>query len=385
LERLTIMVSGMVARVPRQGGATWAVLQYVLGLKRLGHDVYLVEPIDARSLRPEGRSLRWSENAIYFRKVMAAFGLRDRASLLLVGTSRTVGLPFARLRRIAQRTDVLINMAGMLRDPALVDSIPVRLYLDLDPGFTQLWAVSEGIDMRFSGHSHFATVGQAIGSDGCSVPTCGLPWITTPQPVVLDHWPAADEVALDAFTTVGNWRAYGSIQHNGVRYGQKAHSLRRFLDLAARTDERFVLALAIDEGEREDLEALARNGWRLLDPARVAPTPAAYRQFIRGSRAEFGIAKSGYGASRCGWFSDRSVCYLASGRPVVAQDTGFGSFLPTGEGLFSFDSSEEALCGIDAIRSDYRKHAGAARAIAGDHFDSDKVLPALLERLGGAT
>jgi hypothetical protein len=383
MERLTILVSGMVAGVPGQGGAAWAVLQYVLGLKRLGHDIYLVEPINAGSIRPEGQSFQWSANATYFRRVVAAFGLTDMASLLLEGTGRTVGVPFTNLRRIAKRTDVLINIAGMLSDPALVDHIPVRLYLDLDPGFTQLWAAQEGIDMRLSGHTHFATVGQAIGTDGCAVPTCGLHWITTPPPVVLNHWPTADDFALDAFTTVGNWRAYGSIKHNGVHYGQKAHSLRRFMDLATRTDERFVLALAIHEEEHKDLEALARNGWSLLDPAQVAPTPAAYQQFIRRSKAEFGIAKSGYGVARCGWFSDRSICYLSSGKPVVAQDTGFSPFLPIGEGLFSFDTSEEALHGIDAIRADYRKHARAARAIAGDHFDSDKVLPALLARLGG--
>jgi hypothetical protein len=384
MERLTILVSGMVAGVPRQGGATWAVLQYVLGLLRLGHDVYFVEPIEPGGTRAEDGSFGRTESAAYFRKAVSAFGLEDRASLVLEGTGRAVGLPFARLHRVARRADLLINIAGMLRDPALLEPIPVRMYLDLDPAFTQLWAEAEGIDMRFSGHTHFATVGQAIGGDGCSVPTCGLSWITTPQPVVLDRWPVADRVTLNAFTTIGNWRAYGSIDHDGIQYGQKAHSMRRFLDVATLTDERFVLALAIDDGEREDLEALSRHRWHLLDPARVVRTPAAYRRFIQGSKAEFGIAKSGYVAARCGWFSDRSVCYLASGRPVVTQDTGFARFLPAGEGVFAFDSTEEALTGIEAVRSDYPKHARAARAIAEECFDSDRVLSALIEKVGRA-
>jgi hypothetical protein len=384
MERLTILVSGMVAGVPRQGGATWAVLQYVLGLLRLGHDVYFVEPIEPGGLRGEDGSFGRSESAVYFRKAVSAFGLEDRASLVLEGTGLAVGLPFARLHRVARRADLLINIAGMLKDPALFEPIPVRMYLDLDPAFTQLWAEAEGIDMRFSGHTHFATVGQAIGGDGCSVPTCGLSWITTPQPVLLDRWPVADRVTLNAFTTIGNWRAYGSIDHDGIQYGQKAHSMRRFLDVATLTDERFVLALAIDDGEREDLQALSRHRWHLIDPARVVRTPAAYRRFIQGSKAEFGIAKSGYVAARCGWFSDRSVCYLASGRPVVTQDTGFARFLPAGEGVFAFDSTEEALTGIDAVRSDYPKHARAARAIAEECFDSDRVLSALIEKVGRA-
>ncbi|CAA9454864.1 MAG: hypothetical protein AVDCRST_MAG28-2288 [uncultured Rubrobacteraceae bacterium] len=145
-----------------------------------------------------------------------------------------------------------------------------------------------------------------------------------------------------------------------------------------------MLALAIHPDEGEDLKALDDNGWRLIDPARVSSTPGDYQRFVRGSKAEFGIAKSGYVVARCGWFSDRSICYLASGRPVVAQETGFGRFLPTGEGLFAFETSDEALASIEALNRDYARHARAARAIAEDHFDSDKVLGRLLEKLGAA-
>src|SRR5262249_39720193 len=148
-------------------------------------------------------------------------------------------------------------------------------------------------------------------------------WITTPQPIVLPYWPVAEAVVHDALTTVGNWRGYGSVTYQGVFHGQKAHSLRPLMTLPRHSPKIFLLAMAIHSGEHPDLAALAENGWQLIDPAQVADTPAAYQRFIQGSWAEFGVAKSGYVVSRCGWFSDRSLCYLASGRPVLAQQTGF--------------------------------------------------------------
>jgi hypothetical protein len=372
----------MIAADPWQGGATWAVLQYLLGFKRLGHDVYFVEPIPKTSLRPAGASLAESANAAYFRQLTADFGLTQVSTLVLAQTQETVSVPYHELREIARRADVLINISGLLKDQALTAEIPLRVYLDLDPGFNQLWHAVQGIDRGFAGHSHFVTIGQAIGRPDCPVPTCGLPWIPTLQPVVLAHWPVAEHIVYDALTTVGNWRGYGSIEHRGVFYGQKAHSLRQFITLPTRTKEKFLLALAIHPDERKDLAALAENGWRLMDPARVAGTPSDYQRFIQGSKAEFGIAKSGYVAARCGWFSDRSVCYLASGRPVLAQDTGFSRLVPTGAGLFSFANGEDVLAGIDALRRDYVRHAKAARNLAEEYFDSDKVLTRLLILIG---
>jgi hypothetical protein len=378
----TILLSGMIAADPGQGGATWAVLQYVLGFARLGHDVYFVEPVPESSLRPAGAALSQSENAAYFRQVSAEFGLEQKSALIRANTQETVGLTYRELLAIARRTDVLINISGMLKDQAMVERIPLRVYLDLDPGFNQLWHAVQSIDRGFAGHTHFVTIGQAVGRPDCHVPSCGLPWIPTLQPVVLAYWPVAKHIAYDALTTVGNWRGYGSIEHNGVFYGQKAHSLRRFFTLPSRTKEKFLLAMAIHADEGKDLAALADNGWRLLEPASVAGTPTDYQRFIQGSKAEFGIAKSGYVAARCGWFSDRSVCYVASGRPVLAQDTGFGRFLPTGAGLFSFTDGEDVLDGIEALQRDYLGHARAARDLAEEFFDSDKVLARLLQRIG---
>jgi len=381
MDKLTVVVSGMIAGTAWQGGATWAVLQYVLGLKQLGHDVYFVEPVKESALSPTGVPLRESTNADYFRRVIAEFGLEHTSALLAARTRQTVGLPYERLREIARQAHVLINISGMLRDDALVECIPVRVYLDLDPVFNHFWHL-QGIDVGFAGHTHYVTVGQALGQPGCPVPTFGWDWITTPQPIVLEHWPVAPGNHEAPITTIANWRSYGSLEHDGVFYGQKAHSLRQYMPLPRLSDEKFVLALAIHPDEHRDLAALAHNGWELRDPADVTATPTTYKRFIQDSKAEIGIAKSGYVAARCGWFSDRSICYLALGRPVIAQDTGFSHYLPTGEGLFAFESMDDLLASIAALRHDYKRHARVARDIAEEYFDSDRVLRKMLARIG---
>ncbi len=343
-----------------------------------------VEPVKEAVLRPQGSSLPQSVSAVYFHRVCGEFGLEGKAALLLAGTTQTVGLTYEELLRSVSRADLFVNVSGMLVDERLTSHIPVRVYLDLDPAFNQLWHATQGIDMHFGGHTHFVTVGQAIGRPGCSVPTCGVDWIPTLQPVVLTEWSAGGAIVHDGFTTVGNWRGYGSIEHEGIFYGQKAHSLRQFIGLPRRTNAKLMPALAIHPEETRDLTALRENGWILLDPAEVARDPGRYREFIQGSRGEFGIAKSGYVASRCGWFSDRSACYLASGRPVLAQETGFSEFLPAGEGLIPFGTEDDVLAGISELQSDYPRHARAARSLAEEYFDSDKVLTRLLERIGAA-
>jgi hypothetical protein len=369
----------MVAGIPDQGGAAWAVLQYVLGFQRLGHDVVFVEPCEGDS-NAAGDPLARSRSAGYFRQVVDRFGLEGRAALLQDGTRETVGLPYDSLVELAREADALVNISGMRADPALTEDVPVRVYQDLDPAFAQLWH-AQGIDMGFDRHTHFVTVGQAIGDPECPVPTSGLDWIPTLPPVVLEHWPRAERIERDAFTTVANWRGYGSVEHEGVHYGQKAHSLRPLVELPRRTNARLELALAIHPDEKRDIEALDSNGWCTVKSADVAGTPDEYAAFVRGSRAELGIAKSGYVLSRCGWFSDRSAVYLASGRPVAAQETGFSRFLETGAGLLPFSDTESAASAIDEIEGDYERHAAAARDLAERRLDSDVVLKTLLERL----
>jgi hypothetical protein len=381
---MNILFSGMLAADPHQGGATWAVLQYLLGLRRLGHRVCFVEPVNPAKIRPTGATLSASDNARYFREVVTRFGLEEDAALLLEGTQKTAGLSYDALITRAGSAELLLNVSGMLKDERLLERIPTRVFLDLDPAFVQIWHANYNIDMGFARHTHFVTVGREIGQPHCPVPTCGVMWMPTLQPVDLSHWPVADVLEHDALTTIANWRGYGSVEHQGVFYGQKAHSLRQFIDLPTRTDETFLLALSIHPADTKDVESLAKNGWRTVDPAVVAGTPDDYQRFVAGSKAEFGIAKAGYVASRCGWFSDRSACYLASGRPVIAQDTGFARSLPTGAGLFAFATAEDVLAAIEAIASDYPAHRRAARDIALEFFDSNRVLPRLLDQVTAA-
>jgi hypothetical protein len=378
-DRLRVLFSGMVAGDPHQGGATWAVLQYVAGLASLGHEVLLVEPLTARAGEEDPLAAR-TETVRYFESLSL---LEGRGALLAQGTERTAGLSYREVAAFAADADLLINISGMLRDERLVESIPVRAFLDLDPGFNQVWQAT-GEDMGMDLHTHWVTVGLRVGTAGSPIPDCGRRWIATLPPVALEHWPPATEPpSRDAFTTVGHWRSYGSIDHGGIHYGQRAHSLRELIELPRASETRFQLALGIDPDEVADLAALQANGWELLDPLDVAGSPASYAEFVRGSKAELCVAKSGYVASRSGWFSDRSACYLASGRPVVAQETGFSDFLPTGDGLLAFATAADAADAVAAVEADPAGHGKAARALAEEHLDARKVLPRLLDALAG--
>jgi hypothetical protein len=370
-ENLKILLAGMVAGNPRQSGASWAVLQYLAGLESLGHEVLLVEPVAPAALSD-------GEVSSHFRALPLAPG---RAALLAQPGRHTLGASYSDVLAFAREADLLLNISGMLRDEQLLEPIDVRAFVDLDPGFNQVWQL-QGEDMGFDLHTHFVTVGGLVGSAGCPIPTGGRDWIATLPPVALEHWPRDPEPPRrDAFTTVGHWRSYGSIEHAGIHYGQRAHSLRALIDLPGLVADRFELALGIDAGEAADLAALSAHGWHLIDPARVAHSPAAYRDFVRASKAELCVAKSGYVASRSGWFSDRSACYLASGRPVVAQDTGFGERLPTGEGLLAFANADEAAQAVAEVSADPARHGAAARALAEEHLDARKVLTSLLYQL----
>jgi hypothetical protein len=370
---LKILLSGMLAGVPGQGGATWAALQYLEGLRELGHEVLLVEEVPSGTLADGGAVPR------YFRSLPLR---RGGAALLERRSERTLGLSLAELERFAGQADLLLNLSGTLRNQRLLQPIEVRAFLDLDPCFNQIWH-EQGHDLSLEAHTHFVTVGTRVGAPDCAVPTCGREWILTLPPVCLGQWPCrADAPRYDAFTTVGHWRSYGSVERDGVRYGQRAHSLRRIIELPRRASARFQLALGIHPEERADLQALQDNGWGLLDPASVASTPQLYRELVAGSKAELCVAKSGYVDSRCGWFSDRSACYLASGRPVVAQDTGFGDAIPAGEGLLGFSTLEQAAEAVEEVEAHYERHRLAARELAQEHLDARKVLSELLQRLG---
>ena len=375
---LRVVVAGR-ASVPDQGGWTWALLQYVLGFRELGHDVFWLDVTedDSDGVSPDSTVTR------YFRKVARGFDLETRSALIRQHAhTSTAGADIRVVDERVAAADVLLNVSGALSEPSRLAAARRRVYLDLDPGFTQLWQAVDGVDMRLDAHTDHVTIGPALVQSG--LPTLGRRWLTTLQPVVLSAWPEmdAESVGHDAFTTVANWRGYGSVTVNGTFYGQKAHSFRAYRELPLRSGAPFLIALSIHPDEQRDISSLRDCGWRLLEPRGVVATPEAFQRFVQASRAEIAMAKSGYAVTPTGWFSDRSICYLASGRPVVAQDTGIGAFVPTGCGLVCFGDMDEAVEAVRAVRSDYRRHARRARAIAREHFDSRRVLTRLLDALG---
>lgn len=370
------VVAGALANRIGKGGEAWVRLSWALGLARLGFEVHLLELIDPAAL--DGRPLEGSPEAAYVAGVTSEVGLAGRATLLC-GREGT-GLGHAGIRALLRETDLLVNVSGHAPLAGPAGAARVKLYLDVDPGYTQIWA--ERGALALAGHDAHATVGLAVGTPGCAVPTAGLDWLRTFPPVVLDCWPSLPAPSGLRFTTVASWRGgYGRLEHHGRLLGQKAHELRRFLDLPrAAGGHPFEIALAIDEGDRADREALLAAGWRLLDP-RVAATPAAYRSFVQGSGAELSVAQGAYVELATGWFSDRTAAYLASGRPALVQATGIPPRHLPARGLVTFSTLAEAVAGVEAIASERDEHAVAAREFARRHLDSDVVIGRLLERL----
>jgi len=366
----SVVIAAAIAQRPEAGGHTWFALQYLLGFRELGWEVTLVDRLDVES--PAGLS--------QLAETMERFGLADRWAVLLPGGG-TAGLSRAEVERRLGSSDLLLNVMGYLDDEDLLALPPLRVFLDVDPGFGQMWR-ELGLADLFAGHDRFVSVGLNVGSPGCGVPPCGLEWITTLPPVALGHWaPAAGGAG---FTSVASWRGpYAPIEFGGRTYGLRVHEFRRFLAVAQRTSAEFRLALAIDPADGADVERLRNAGWALLDPREAAGDPHGYQRFIRASEAEFTVAKGIYVETDSGWFSDRSACYLASGKPVVAQETGFGAHLPLGEGLLAFSGLEEAIAAVEDVRADPARHRGAAREIAEEHFAAARVLSELVDVVGG--
>jgi hypothetical protein len=380
-----ITIAGSLAQKPGHGGHTWVFLQYLLGFKRLGWDVLFIDRLEPEMcVDATGRPCTFerSANLRYFLQVMEGFGLGDDFALISDQGERIVGISRQEVLERTGNSTFLLNVMGFLTDEEILDQTSRRVFLDIDPGFGQMW-YDLGLADVFRGHDDFVTIGGNIGASDCSIPTCELEWITTPQPVVLDHWRPCNGTASPLFTSVVSWRGpFGQLGYRGKTYGLRVHEFRKFVTLPHLSNGRFLLALDIHPAETDDLALLDANGWSLVDPATVAGNPWSYRTFIQDSGAEFMVAKNMYVQTNSGWFSDRSICYLASGKPVLAQNTGLEGLYPVGEGLIAFTTLEEALASVEEISRDYAHHANAARSLAESHFDSDKVLSRLLDELG---
>jgi hypothetical protein len=367
------------ASVHRAGLAAYE-LQWVHGLERLGHQVLCLEFL-AEDPGSERQAV-----VHYFRDCMA---VRRQPALcaLVVERSREVlyGLDVGEITRHAGRAAAVLTLAARYRrEPyPLVDRVRPRVLIETDPGYTHLWAAGGDPAAVFGVQDFYYTVGGNVGSPRCALPTGNIRWRPVWNPTVLDWWSGERPVRRDRFTTLADWRGYGYVEFQGHVLGPKAEEFRKVIDLPRRVGEPLELALQIDP-EDPDVAYLRGHGWLLESPA-VAASLDLYREYVAGSAGEFSCAKGGYAGTRCGWFSDRSQAYLASGRPVVLQATGFEDLLPTGRGLFAFRTPEEAAEAIRAVRRDYAPHSAAARVIAREHFDSDRILRRLLAEIGAGT
>jgi hypothetical protein len=370
-----VVVAGALANKAGSSGEAWVRMSWVRGLQRLGLDVWFVEDLaDSASNRQVAED--------WFRAVTERFGLQGRAALITQGEA-IAGPSLEELRAVAEG-GTLVNISGHLTVPVLFRAFRRRVMVDIDPGFTQFWHEAGIPGANVEGHDLHFTIGELIGTPGCPIPTCGVEWRPVRQPVVLDDWPVvAPSPQTDRFTTVGTWRGpFGPVEHGGRRYGLKVHEFRKFIALPRRSPRDFEIALDIHPADEGDLAALRENGWQIVDPREVAADPDAFHAYVQGSGAEFSVAQGVYVDTRCGWFSDRTTRYLASGRPALVQDTGFTRTLRAGDGLIAFRTLQEAAEGADDIMARYPEHCAAARRIAEDHFAADVVLARFCNEAG---
>lgn len=382
----TIIVGGALANRHRNSGGAWVRLSYLRGFQRLGFKVIFVEQIDPAACvneRGEVASFRESANLAYFKQVTEQFGLKDSAVLIYADGKDMYGATAVELGKAAASADLLLNISGHLTATPLLDAVRRRAFLDLDPGFTQFWEAQGLSRGRLGGYDFYFTVGENIGAACCPIPSGGVRWRATRPPVVLEDWPVVRQDTPGAFTTVGTWRGpFGPVQHDGRAYQLKVHEFRKFLSLPLLVDHPFEITMDIDAADHSDRQRLREHGWQIREPGRTVPDPETFRRYVQTSGAEFSAAQGIYVATESGWFSDRTVRYLASGKPALVQDTGFSRNIPTGEGLLSFATLEDSVAGARELTGRYDAHCRAARRIAETHFDSDKVLGRLLDETG---
>ena len=369
---MRIVFAGIIARHPF-GGVTWCSLMYLLGLRALGHEVLYIEDTGECIYDPECDAivLDPAPGTRYIHDVLVRFELGDRWCFVNYDGSYH-GLSREAVRAYCADADLFVNLSGgswFWRDEYA--AIPRRVFVDSDPVFTQLSiAKAEGwyVDF-FRGFDHLFTFGANIGTADSDVPTGGFVWHKTWQPVVTDLWHTNGPPSRDRFTTVMTWKNESFTDIDG----NKDREFLRFIDLPSRTTSRFELAV---NGPHELLD---EHGWSPVDAMHVSRSLWNYREFIQRSKAEFGVAKHAYVSRRSGWFSDRTECYLAAGRPAVVQDTGWTAHLPAGVGLVGFSTAEEAIEGLERVDRNYGRHASSAREIADEYFAASRLLPKFLE------
>ena len=385
--RGTIVVCGMLASAPF-GGMVWQVYHYLVPLRRLGFDTWYVEDSDRLLFDPVTYNATedFSANVELLARFMRDIGFEDRwvfgrpsADGACVGAKDRKGLD-----NLYRQADAILNLCGAQEPQDVYSKCGCLVYVETDPGQKQVDAAN-GIEKHveeLAAHHHLFSYGENLGAEDCLIPVEGYSWLPTRPPVCMDLWENAEGApAINYLTSVANWKHKGKdVVWKGESWRwSKHHEFLKFKTIPQKSALQMQLAVgAISDEERKRLEELS---WKTI-PSSTLDDPAAYRRFIQGSLGEFTVAKEQYVRPRSGWFSDRSVCYLAAGRPVVTQDTAFGKFIPTGSGLFAYQTMEQALDAIEAIASDYDFHSRAAGEIANEYFGAERVISELLEKIG---
>jgi hypothetical protein len=392
MKRKKIIVLGFMGGMPI-AGVIWQHIHYIVGLQRLGHEVYYVE--DTLNYPYDPVAFNISEDYSYAAQTLGRLaeehGFQGRWAYCAryKDPFESAGMSLAALKALYREADCALNICGSHDINDEIRSIRNLIYVESDPGVEQIkidQGESSTIDY-LKEHRHLFTFGENIGTPAFAVPTHGFNWLSTRQPVVTDLWcptgeaPAPDPLAL--FTTICNWSTSGKkdiVWRDSNYLWSKSLEFLRFVEAPKRSGESF--EMATDIKKEEERELFEKNDWRLVLPHDLSVDWNGYRDYIRNSRGEFTCAKDQYIRLNTGWFSDRTACYLASGRPVITQETGFTSHYGGKEGLFSFSSMEEIVEAVALIRADYKKHSRAALAIAKEVFEAEKVLGSLLERAG---
>jgi hypothetical protein len=379
-----VIVFGILFWYPL-AGVTYQFLHYLIGLRRLGYDPWYVEDSGRWVYDPRINDLSpdASGNVAAVTPVLAAHGFGDRWAFRgHYPGGRCYGLSEEQLLRLYKEADAFLNVTGAqeIREEHL--ACPRRIYVESDPFASQVKVAAgdAATIATLEAHTAHFSFGENLGSPDCDVPVERFRWLPTRQPVVPELW-AGPEKGGEAYTTITTWRNKGKdVRYRGdTYYWTKDREFLKVIDLPGRRGVPFELAVRVEDDARE---LLVGHGWRLTDSIGVSTSVESYQSYIQGSRGEFTVARDQYVRPNTGWFSDRSACYLAAGRPVITQETGFSKFVPTGKGLFGFRTTEDVLAAVDAIESDYAGNCRAAREIGAEYFGADRVVGRLMERAG---
>ncbi len=372
-----VLASRGTSRVPDFAGSTWVRLQYMLGLERLGVECYWVDQLKPVDPLVHHHSLEYLTSR--FAALAEEFGFGDRYCIRYNEGEQHFGMSKVQLDGLTRDADLLLNISGHMKPDSPLMNIPRRAYVDVDPGFTQIW----GADLlHLHRHNLFFTTGQNVGTERFKIATGEFNWVPFLPPVALEAWPSRIDERCTRISTVADWHASQGAWYEGELYGGKQDEFFRFMDVPRLADRQIELALTIHQTEYRDQGTLLDHGWLIRDPYFFAGDVHSYREFIQYSRAEFSVAKGGYVKSNSGWVSDRTACYLASGKPAIVQSTGFEDSLPTGMGLVSYSTVDEAVEALARVDTDYVAHCTAARQIAERYFSADVVLGKMLDAAG---